>query len=1254
MKKIITSPRFSILKRKETKKYFSLFTLLFSFTLSAQTSLSTTENYVYTKNCLDADCIKKSESVQYFDGLGRPIQSIAIKATPQGRDVVVPIEYDAQGRQTKSYLPVPQAGTANGAIYSNPLGNASSAGYGSEKIYSEKVYDDLFAGRVSKVAPAGTAWSQKPMNMGYGTNVNGEVKKYVLTTSWTEGRTESGISLATFFAANQLVKTSVTDPDGNTTTQFQNSKGETILVRKNDGQRDVDTYYLYNEYGQLAYVIPPLAVADTAPDQALLDKLCYQYRYDGLGRQVEKKVPGKGWEWMIYDKQDRIVGTQDAVMRAKGQWLYTKYDQFSRVIMTGISLATGSSRQEEQSYADTKGKNNETRTSSVVVNYSGMGVYYTIETGYPQYDKVQYLLSVNYYDTYPAYSFNPPFPSTIFGKAIMTDAQNASVNTQAMPTLSLVKNIEDESWTKSYIYYDSKGRSVGTYTINHLGGYTKTETELDFTGVAQQTKLYHKRLSTDTEKVISQSFEYDGQNRVKKQRHQVDSGPVELLAENTYNELSQLSNKKVAGGLESIDYQYDIRGALTRVNDPAALGTKLFGYALKYQTPEYANVAPGKSNGNISEIDWKSASDGILKRYSYIYDPLNRLKDAIYAEPGSTIPHNNTYNEHATYDLNGNIKTLQRNAVPVMGNTATMVDDLVYEYTGNRLDKVIENSLNDTGYEGGNNVIDYDLNGSMINMKDKGIQTINYNILDLPNTYDIVQTTLGSTVRSTLGYLYRADGTKLRKTITSKRDGRGTSMTTRMTDYLDGFQYSYTDRGGLEPCLTCKTERAFEEQAYKNVNDFPGFDRLPEWKLDFVPTAEGFYSFTENRYIYEYEDHLGNTRVSFAKNSAGALEILDTNNYYPFGLNHTGGNGLNSSGFGSWQSYKYNGKELQETGMYDYGARFYMADLGRWGVIDPLAEQMRRHSPYNYAFNNPIGFTDPDGMAPQIQLTSASDNSGMYTPGWTNPNWLGRGVYDSTSYDGIMGPTLGGGGSGSYNNKDVNVYTGSEAADAFRALMNPQANFSKFNFSRFGDVITIGNNGKVSKVIRNNEPNRFFDESGMELSFNDPENVDKTAQRRRYNVGDEVYTPIDYKEFLKAIASVPHTNTIRTLLAQGRLGNSIISQSAILSAYTLIGYESTRGEADFSAHYLSRKLDIGNNVNKNDSSYHIRFGNTNTIYSLMDAGNFMWGGWSKFIGLLNHEVSGGVNMYEYIYNGQSDTDADSRSMFGGRKYILSK
>ncbi len=122
------------------------------------------------------------------------------------------------------------------------------------------------------------------------------------------------------------------------------------------------------------------------------------------------------------------------------------------------------------------------------------------------------------------------------------------------------------------------------------------------------------------------------------------------------------------------------------------------------------------------------------------------------------------------------------------------------------------------------------------------------------------------------------------------------------------------------------------------------------------------------RYVYQFKDHLDNVRLSYTKNDAGTLEIIEENNYYPFGLAHQGYNSsVSSLGNSTAQLLGFGGKEEQDElglGWIDITARNYDPAIGRWMNLDPLAEQMRRHSPYNYAFDNPIYFMDPDGMKP--------------------------------------------------------------------------------------------------------------------------------------------------------------------------------------------------------------------------------------------------------------------------------------------------
>lgn len=912
------------------------------------------ENYIYTRTYLEPtlttdDSKKKIEEITYFDGLGRPKQNIGIKANPYGDDLVIPIEYDNFGRHTKNILPMPIA-TKNGEIQTGVNESSVNSYYNVTNAYSEKVLEDSPLNRVLQSAYPGDDWmknSGHTVKYSYQANsaTADKVKKYETTTTWdaTNKIYESTLSQTTTFADNTLYKYVITDENNNVETFFKDGLGKIVLIRKNDGTNDIDTYYVYNEYDNLAYVIPPKAILETTLDQTKLDLLCYQYRYDNKNRPIEKKLPNRGWEYYVYDLQDRLVASQDANMRVNNQWLFTKYDKFSRPIYTGITI--GGTRITEQNAVDAKNLNIESKSTTVSFTSNGLGVYYTNTSAYPA--TINTLLTVNYYDEYPA---DKPsnMPTVVLGQNILSSVLTDSKSTKSLPTASYTKNIENDNWTKSYVFYDEKSNPVYTYDINHLGGYTKTETKLDFSATPTNVNTYHKKLSTTaSEIVIKERFEYDHVKRLKKHFHQVNGEKEILLSSLDYDDIGQVSVRKVGDSLQTVNYTYNIRGWLKSINNPNNLNGDLFGMTIRYnetvqeQNPSSAynteKVVP-KYNGNISEIDWKTAyaSNEPLRRYGYIYDGLDRLKAAYYNDYSKAKK--DEFFEKLTYDLNGNISTLKRSSQ--FNTTASnIIDDLAYAYSGNQLVIVRDASYKSDGYPWVSSIQEknnmYDSNGNMISEENKKIAKISYNFLDLVNF--VVQRKVINSASSTetnINNVYRADGVKVlkrndTKSTISQRTGLSTSTKTTITEYLDGFQYE---------------------------NDV----------LQFVPTAEGYYDFTNGRYVYQYKDQTGNVRVSYYRDSNNLAVIDKETNYYPLGLEHSYNP---TSPANDSYNYTYQGQEKQEIGDWlSFKWRNYDPTIGRFFNVDPLSEKYAYQSHYNFSENRLVDSVELEGLeSEQVQ-----------------------------------------------------------------------------------------------------------------------------------------------------------------------------------------------------------------------------------------------------------------------------------------------
>jgi RHS repeat-associated protein len=347
-------------------------------------------------------------------------------------------------------------------------------------------------------------------------------------------------------------------------------------------------------------------------------------------------------------------------------------------------------------------------------------------------------------------------------------------------------------------------------------------------------------------------MDYDHAGRLVHAYKNIDNAATDQLIDSVqYNEVSQTRVKYLGNALDSLVYDYNIRGWMTGINKNYVGGTTshYFGMELAYDKTTAAaagtTYANPQFNGNIAGTIWKGGGDGINRKYDFSYDNVNRLTAAAFTQNSSSTNWDSaTVNfsvSNLRYDAGGNI--LSMNQAGLKMTSSTLIDQLTYSYlsNSNKLSQVQDAAndslsvLGDFHYKGTKQATDYgyDGNGNLTHDNNKGIDTIIYNYLNLPQQVHMMG-------KGNILYTYDAAGNKLGKLTMDSLSRHATT-----TLYLGGFVYQQQDTitnpsGGVDTLQFLQHEEGRARWAFHRwTTGVTGY----KWEYDFFE-----------------KDHLGNTR----------------------------------------------------------------------------------------------------------------------------------------------------------------------------------------------------------------------------------------------------------------------------------------------------------------------------------------------------------------------------------------------------------
>ena len=669
-----------------------LISMIAACTVSAQVS---TQNYICSRKMLNNTGSSHVDDISYFDGLGRPFQSVnkTVQNNVTKQRLATLLEYDYYGRETNMWLPT---SVMADYVEVNTFRNTAvgSSGYNDSYPYSQSIYEASPLNRPLQQYGAGKLWhsNNRAVRTEYLVNASDSdraCKFYTVNGTSLSGGTE-------FYAANLLNVIKTTDEGNNVSYTFTDKLGRIVLTRQMNGTEAHDTYYVYNDKGNLCFVLQPMY--QTTAD---IELYAFEYKYDGHGNCIWKKLPGAEYIEYVYDNYDRMTYSQDGNQRKNNRWMYYQYDAMGRPSGQGECTE----------------KNRDSNPVQHIRSYYD-GYYILSQSGFN----------------------NPDFPK---GNTSYIKGRLAG---------SIISVLG--SGSKIYIayFYDIKGRVMQETRSNLLGGHDVTITTYTFTDKPATVTHIHTASGKNTW-IEVYTYSYDHADRISKVQHTL-GGTTITLYDATYDDLGRLKTKSLHGSTTNkLTYTYNLRGWLTGIT-----GTRLT-QNLYYNT----GVGTAKYNGSISSMTWKAGNESTVRGYKFTYDGLDRLLNGTYGEGEQLNSNSGRYSENVTgYDKNGNITGLERYGRSGSSSYG-MCDALTYTLNGNQMIRVddlvsIGAGNDETDFKDAvkqANEYTYDANGNLTKDLNKGITGITYNCLNLPNAVTFSD-------GSTITYIYSADGTKLR------------------------------------------------------------------------------------------------------------------------------------------------------------------------------------------------------------------------------------------------------------------------------------------------------------------------------------------------------------------------------------------------------------------------------------------------------------------------------------------------------------